>query len=827
MQGSGAGAAAFKTPFVRKTTGYGGIPLKLRRSHKFIIAVLLWGVAVGLAGYFYFTRGLPNLESIEDYHPELVTKAYSADGRIIGEFYVERRVVVPFSRIPKHLAQAFLAAEDARFYEHEGISYTSILRAMYKNMMAGKVVQGGSTITQQVAKSFFLSSERKLGRKIREAIMAVRIENNLTKDEILSLYLNQIYMGNGAYGVQSAAETYFGKDVSRLTVAESAMLASLPKAPSKYSPFASLEAAKRRQEFVLSRMVEEGFLTLEAATKAAKERIVLAPKSADSLWVGPYFTEHVRRYVEERYGGDALYKGGLTVYTTLDVEAQRAANEAVNAGLREYDKRHGYRGPAAVLKTREEIDAFRAEADKRLSGNGLKAGGIYQAVAMGFNAKDSSLNVDIGSRRGVVAKQDMEWARLYNPTDGSDGGTSADVKKTIHPGAVVEVMVKSLPAAASAPVPVTLEQEPKAQAALLAMEPSTGYVRAMVGGAEFGKSQFNRAVQAVRQPGSAFKPIIYTAAMDNNYTPATVVVDSPLVFDMPVVAKENGGEDLKDQWRPKNYDDQFNGPTTVREAVAKSRNVVAIKVLKGVGVDNVISYARLMGINSPLSRDLSLALGSSGVTLMEMTTAFSTLANMGARPTPVFITKIVDSGGRVLEENAPAASPVVSPQTAFIMTSLLQGVIENGTGQRAKALGRPAAGKTGTTNDLNDAWFFGYVPDLVAGTWIGYDDERELGHHETGAAAALPIWLRFMKGATANMPVKNFHAPDGVEFVKIDAKTGLLPTAATESAIFEVFKTGTAPVAGKTIRETPGTDFFLMDTGSNVPARRETAPQAH
>jgi len=770
-----------------------------------------------LGGYYYFTYGLPSLESMQDYHPNLVTKVYSADGRVIAEFYVERRTLVPFDKVPRHLVQAFLAAEDSKFYEHEGISYTSILRAMYKNMMAGKVVQGGSTITQQVAKSFFLTPERKISRKIREAIMAYRIENNLEKDEILSLYLNQIYMGNSAYGIHSAAETYFNKDVSKLTVAESAILAGLPKAPSRYSPLINYAAAKQRQEFILSRMVEEGFLTKEAADAAAKEHIALNTTQTDSMWVGQYFTEHIRRYLEEKYGDDALYKGGLNVYTTLEIDAQRAANKAVDAGLHNYEKRHGFRGPAASLKTPEDIAAFKADSDKALAASGLELGRTYQAVVAEFEKKDSSLAVYIGARRGIIKKQDMEWARLYNPAGAADGGSLMDIRLNIHQGDVLDVRLKEVPSNPAAPTPLalTLEQEPQAQASLLAMEPSTGYIRAMVGGSDFGKTQFNRAVQAIRQPGSAFKPIIYTAAIDGNYTPATIVIDSPLVFDQPVVNTDNAGETEKDQWRPKNYDDQFAGPTTVREALTKSRNVVTIKILQDIGVDKAINYGRQMGISSALARDLSLALGSSGVTLMELTTAYATLANMGARPQPIFITRLTDKDGRQLEENKPAAAPVISPQTAFIMTTLLQGVIENGTGRRAKALGRPAAGKTGTTNGLNDAWFMGYIPDLVAGAWLGYDDERQqLGHHETGAMAALPIWLDFMKAATKDTPIKNFRAPDGVEFIKIDAKTGTPATASTETAIFEVFKTGTGPKAVRRGGKTRGNDFLLMDTGS-------------
>ncbi len=795
--------------------------LKLRRSHKIIGIGAIALIVLVFGGYLYFTWGLPSLERIEDYHPQRVTKAFSRDGQLIGEFYTERRVVVGLERVPKHLVNAFLAAEDSHFYEHEGISYLAVFRAMYKNVLAGKVVQGGSTITQQVAKSFFLTPERKISRKIREAIMAYRIEKHLTKDDILHLYLNQIYLGNGVYGVQTASDAYFGKGVERLTLAEAAVLASLPKAPSRYSPFVNPELAKKRQEYVLSRMVEEGYIKQAEADKAVAEKIKLnTERRTDALWVGPYFTEHVRRYIEEKYGEDTLYKGGLTVYTTLDVNAQRAANAATSEGLREYDKRHGFRGAQRALKTPEETAVFKAEMDKRLAALPMAEGDLFQAVVVSFNQKDSSLLVEAGSRKGVISKYDMDWARLYNPEAKPDAGKYVELKKLFKPGDVLEVRLKAAPT--GAPLQLQLEQEPVAQAALVAMEPETGYVRAMTGGLDFSKSQFNRAVQALRQPGSAFKPIIYTAAIDKDYTPASIIMDSPLVFEQTKDAPDNGGEPEKDQWRPKNYDEHFTGPTTLREALAKSRNVVTIKILKDIGVGRVIDYARLLGINSPLAPDLSLALGSSVVTPLEMTTAFSTLANLGSRPNPVFITKITDASGNILEENRSVVTPAISPQTAYVMTNLLQGVIENGTGARAKAIGRPAAGKTGTTNDLNDAWFVGYVPGLTATAWVGYDDQRALGAHETGAVAALPIWIKFMKEALADEPVRSFQAPDGVEFVKIDPITGLPPSGSTQNAIFEVFKTGTAPASAATDKSAK--DFSMMDTDSKTPPEKDTEP---
>lgn len=776
------------------------------RSLKILLLIGAAFIIAGFGSYFYFTHDLPSLVTIKDYHPNLVSKVYSNDGRIIGEFYLEKRVVVPLEKVPKHLIKAFLAAEDTKFFEHEGVSYSGIFRAMYKNLLAGRVVQGGSTITQQVAKSFFLSSERKLGRKVREVIMAYRIEKNLNKEEILSLYLNQIYFGNGAYGIQTAAESYFGKDVDELDIAESALLAGLPKAPSKYSPYVNYDLAKKRQEFIIGRMVEEKFITQEQGEKALKKRLKLMPRRADSLWVGPYFTEHVRKYLEDKYGEEMLYKGGLEIYTTLDVEMQKAANKGVSDGLREYDKRRGYRGPITTLKSKEDIDAFKEENAKKTQFQPFEAGEIYEGVVTSINSKDFALNVEFGSHRGIILPEDMEWAKLYNPTKEPDGGKMEELKKLFHPGDVIQVMVKALPASSGGVAPLKLEQEPLAQASLLAMEPDTGAVKAMVGGADFGKSQFNRAVQAQRQPGSSFKPIIYTAAVDKNYTPASVVIDSPIVFDQAI---------KDEQWRPRNYDEQFNGPTTVREAIAKSRNIITIKVLQDIGVDYAISYARLLGISSPLARDLSLALGSSAVTLQEMTVAFSTLNNMGTRPDPFYITKVTDREGKVLEEAQPNSTQAVSPQTAYIMTSLLQSVIENGTGARAKALGRPAAGKTGTTNNLNDAWFIGYVPGLTAGAWIGYDNEKPLGRGETGGHAALPIWLKFMQGATARMPVRNFPIPDGLEFAKIDPETGLLANASTQDAVFEVFKAGTAPTAVTTTGgKSRSNDFFMMDTDS-------------
>ena len=768
---------------------------------------MVFTVAAGYGVYWYFTKDLPAVNTLQEYNPNIITKVYSDDGQVIGEFYIERRIVIPLSRMPKHLINAFLAAEDARFFKHEGIDYQSITRALYRNVVAGKVVQGGSTITQQVAKSFFLTPERSISRKVREAVIAYRIEKNLTKEEILHLYLNQIYLGNGAYGVQAASETYFGRDAGDINVAEAALLAGLPKAPSRYSPYHDPETARQRQGYVITRMLEEGFIKREDAEKALKYKIKLKPKEIKSLWVGPYFTEHIRRYVEEKYGGDLLYKGGLHIYTTLDVELQKAANLAVSSGLREYDRRHGYRGPLTHLTNKEDIEKFIEESKEEIAKAPIEPNKTYKALVTRVNPPERFIEVLIGERRGRISFDDAVWARLYNPTNNPEGGKQKEIPQVIKKGDVISVSVKGISENEKGVIDFTLEQDFAAQAAIIALDPFTGYVRAMVGGSDFSKTQFNRATQSRRQPGSAFKPIIYAAAIDKGYTAASVIIDSPLVFEEAVQG---------DDWRPRNFDNKFYGPTTFRDALTHSRNVISIKILKDIGIGYAIDYAQRLGISSPLSRDLSIALGSSGVSLMELTKTFSVFANHGRNFEPLFIKKITDRVGNIIEENSSAFEEVISLQTAYIMTNLLQGVIQSGTGQRAKALGRPAAGKTGTTNNLNDAWFVGYTPDLIAGAWIGYDDERPLGHAETGARAALPIWLYFMQKAVEGTPVKDFAAPEGVVFARIDARTGRPAASSSGKTIFEVFREGTIPAefAADGTSASHSARFFELDSGS-------------
>jgi penicillin-binding protein 1A len=667
-----------------------------------VIMVLITVLAVfGVVSYFYFTHDLPSIEALKNYKPSTVTRIFSEDGEVIGEFFYEKREVVSLDRIPNHLIQAFVAGEDARFFQHKGLDYLAILRAFFRNMFSGEIVQGGSTITQQVVKSLLLSPEKSFARKIREAILAYRIEKHLTKEEILFLYLNQIYLGHGAYGVAAAAESYFAKAVEDLSVAESAVLAGLPQAPSRYSPYQHPQQAKKRQVYVLNRMAEEGFISPSEATKAAQTPYSIRSNEKPPLERAPHFVEYIRRYVEEKYGKDALYKGGLQVFSSIDLDFQGMAQEAVEAGLKELEKREKY----------------------------------------------------------------------------SSAG------------------MPSIP-----------------EGALICFDLETGYVKAMVGGRDFRKSQFNRVTQAKRQTGSAFKPIVYASALDKGFTPASIIVDSPVVFEW--------GDN---KWKPKNYEGKFSGPTTLRNALAHSVNIVTVKIAQEVGVQYIKDYAQKLGISSPLHSTLSMALGSSSVTLYELTRAYSVFANQGNFFKPIFVKKILDRDGNLLEENLPFShfekfpeeGQVISPQTAFLMTYLLEGVVEHGTGWRAKSLGRPVAAKTGTTDQFMDAWFIGYTPELITGVWVGFDEERSLGENETGARAASPIWVAFMSKILKDKPKKEFPVPEGLEFTMIDPKTGYVSLG--KEGILECFKEGTKPTQIDPTASKTSTDFFKFDF--NLPTK--------
>ncbi len=752
----------------------------------FYAAVLVFFVLAGFfvgGAYFYFTKDLPQISSLRDYCPPIITTVYSDDNRKIAEFHKERRIVVPLSKMPKILIDAFVAAEDARFYKHEGIDFFSVIRAFVKNIEAGAIIQGGSTITQQVAKSFFLSAEKSYARKIREAILAYRIDKALSKQEILFLYLNQIYLGHGAFGVAAAAEDYFGKSVFELNLPECALLAGLPQAPSRYSPFMHPEQAKQRQIYVLNRMIAEGYITNLQATESINAKLDIRQRPNWYIEQVPYYTEFVRQYVEEKYGRDTLYKEGLKIYTAVNIELQKTGQVTLNDGLRAVDKRQGYRGPLKHLEP-EEIETFSQQIAKILETQPLEQDRIIQGVVVAADDDEARATVRIGNELGHLQLTDMKWARKPNPEIAYYNARDvARVGDVLMVGNVILVRVKGQQAETQL-WDLALEQTPAVQGALLCMEAETGRVKAMIGGRDFRASQFNRAVQSRRQPGSAFKPIIYAAALDKGYTPATIIIDSPIVFE---------DTEREFTWKPRNYEEKFHGPTLFRTALAQSRNVVTVKILRDIGVGYVIDYAKKLGIESTLSRDLSISLGSSGVSLMELVRAYSVFANQGYRIKPCFVTKIVDRDGNVLEENHPESDKVIQKTTAYIVTNLLQGVVQHGTGWRVRDLGRPTAGKTGTTNNLYDAWFVGFTPRYITGVWVGFDDEKSLGIGETGSRAASPIWLAFMKAILDDKPVRVFHVPDGVVFAKIDAETGLLAIPESKETVFECFKEGTVP----------------------------------
>ena len=767
-----------------------------------LVLLVICAFLAGAGTYLYLSENLPKITTLKDYRPPIITTVYSDDNRKIAEFYKERRIVVPLSKMPTMLKEAFVAAEDARFYTHKGIDVFSIIRAFFKNIEAGTIVQGGSTITQQVTKSFLLSPEKSYTRKLKEAILAYRIDKSFSKEEILFLYLNQIYLGHGAYGVEAASENYFGKSVQELNLAECAILAGLPQAPSRYSPFRHPERAKQRQIYALNRMVAEGYITNIQATEAINQVLDIKPRRNWYIEEVPVYTEHIRRYLEKKYGADTLYKEGLRVYAAVNIEMQKTARREITKGLKALDKRQGYRGPLNHLAP-EDIEAYSKELQDEHDEKPLEEGEAVKGVVIEVNDNEKTVTMRMGNALGTIDIKDMRWARKPDPE------VSFYEDRVNYPGEVLRVGDVIL-AKIKGKIEDTdlwslaLEQKPKVQAALLCLETESGHVKVMVGGRDFKESQFNRAIQSRRQPGSAYKPVTYAAAVDKGYTPATMIIDSPIVF-------QDTERDFT--WKPKNYKEKFFGPTLLRDALAKSRNVVTIKILKDIGIDYAIDYARKLGITSKLSRDLSIALGSSGVSLLELVNAYSVFANSGYRVEPAFVTKIVHRDGHEIEEAPPVREKVIEKSTAYIMTSLLESVVKQGTGRKVRALGRPVAGKTGTTNNLFDAWFVGFTPRYVTGTWVGFDEEGSLGKHETGARAASPIWLGFMQNIMQDKPVRAFQVPEGIVFSKIDAKTGLLPIPESEKTIFECFKEGTVPTeyTPKPDKVTDPEQFFKSD----------------
>ncbi len=771
-----------------------------------IVVTLAIVTVLGVAGYVAFLMvKLPKVDRLADYKPPVVSQVYGDDGTLVGEFYLERRIVVPINKMPRKLIQAFVAAEDANFYSHTGIDYLGIIRAAFKNLITFSKKEGASTITQQVTKTMLLSPEKKLSRKIKEAILAKRMEEKLTKDEILYLYLNQIYLGAGSYGVEAAAETYFGKSVDQLNLAEIAILAGLPKAPNAYSPIKHLDKAKERQAYVLDRMVQEGYITAAEADHARKTPLDIRPGRRVVNDQVAYFLEQMRIYLEERYGEDQLYKGGLKIYTTMNYNMQRAAYDSVRAGLKAVDKRMGFRGATKFLQE-SEIAPFCAKEEDGIDSAALKTGETYTGVVTAVDPARGEAVVRVGDRTGILNRKGMAWAGRLGLINRY--GKPDKPARNLPLGAVIEVQVVT-PEVNRQGAVFALDQVPEVQGALVAIDPRTGAIKAMIGGYDFRKSQFNRAVQARRNAGSAFKPIIYAAALEKGLTPATVIVDEEVEYP-------GAGGNV---WKPKNYEGTYRGPVTMREALTHSINIVSVKILNQIGVDYAVSFAKRLGFTSKIEPNLSLALGATSVSPLELTAAYSAFDNNGVYQQPFSIVRVTDSEGKVLEERkitmpqpaavageaAPAAAPgtatitpaepsAVPPDVSYIITNLMESVVQSGTGYRAAAINRPVAGKTGTTNDMKDAWFVGYIPQLVAGVWVGFDNQdRSLGASGSGGQAAAPIWADFMLNAVRGMAVQQFVPPDDITFVRINPKTGRL--AKGNDGILECFIKGTEPTS--------------------------------
>jgi penicillin-binding protein 1A len=761
-----------------------------------ILGCIGTGTVVGVL--WVATRDLPTFDSFQDYQPSLVSRVYADNGKIIGQFFIERRLYTPIDQIPKALTQAVIAVEDTRFLEHPGLDIIGIGRAAWTNLKKGGRFQGASTITQQLARALFLTPERTYTRKIKELILAIKMEWVLTKDQILEMYLNQIYFGHGAYGIAAATLTYFDKSVTELSLPEAAFLAGLPKAPNNYSPYRNPDLAKSRKELVLRRMIEAGFITKEEAQTAIGEVLNYRRQSIEPI--ASYFVEDIRQRLVERYGESLVYKGGLQIYTTLNIAMQKLAEANLQQGLRQVDKRQGWRGPLGHVDLGKDF-VPPEEYPELQSPRAALVHGLYRGLVTKVTKKSAAVLIG-NTLKGTISLDDMKWAER-RLKDVNDVGTAV-VQKKITPrhilkaGDIIELWPKNGNLESGIFV---LEQTPLVEGSLLALDPRTGAVQAMSGGYDFHRSQFNRAVSARRQPGSAFKPLIYATALQQGLTPATLILDAPVVYL---------DEELDRVWKPENYEKRFYGTISLRDALRHSRNAATVRLLEQIGVPEVITVASNLGIQSPLSQDLSLALGSSSVTLQEITSAYGVFSNHGMWLRPYQITLVKDMNGEILEQHLFEPRQAMTQENAYLTTNMLMDVIQSGTGRRAKKIGRPLAGKTGTTNGYNDAWFVGYAPNLATGVWVGFDTVRTLGRLESGAHAALPIWTEFMGQALRGLPVQTFTIPEGIQFAQVDTTTGDLPTKSSRHIITEVFRKGTEPAKAAAKKANP-MEFFEFD----------------
>jgi penicillin-binding protein 1A len=767
-----------------------------------VVGVVFAVFGAGLAGlaYWHFSRDLPDYQQLADYEPPIVTRVHAGDGRLLAEYASERRVFVPFTAIPPRVVDAFLAAEDKNFYSHPGIDLPSIVRAALTNFErvgSNRRPVGASTITQQVAKNFLLTSEVSFDRKIKEALLALRIEQALPKDRILELYLNEIYLGVGAYGVAAAAINYFNKSLDELTIEEAAYLGGLPKGPNNYNPQRFPEAAKVRRDWVLSRMREDGYITIEQETAAIATPIVTRRREEAELVSAPYFAEEVRRELLARYGEKGLYQAGLSVRTSLDPALQAIADRSLRTGLIAYDRRHGWRGPVAHMAAPVQEWSQKLAAIAQPAG----AGEWRLAVVLATDGEGASIGLP-SDARGRIPFAELRWARPELPDQhvGAIPKVAADVVK---PGDVV--LVEALGGDAKQPL-YALRQIPEVSGAIISMDPHTGRVLAMAGGYSYEMSQFNRATQAKRQPGSAFKPFVYLTALENGFTPSTLILDAPFVADQ--------GPGLP-KWKPTNYNTtSFNGPTPLRVGVEQSKNMMTARLGAVVGLDKVAHTVETFGILDRMPLQYAMLLGAGETTPLRLATAYAMLVNGGKRVTPSFIDRVQDRDGKTIARadtrscegcnevdwhgQAPPVLPdtrdtVVDAASAYQIVSILQGVVERGTGRVIASVGKPLAGKTGTTNDYQDNWFMGFSPDLAAGVYVGFDNPHSLGEKEEGAHNAAPVFRDFMAAALKNTPATAFRIPPGIRLVRVNAATGQLARPGDRTVIYEAFKPGTEP----------------------------------
>jgi penicillin-binding protein 1A len=763
------------------------------------------GVAAAAGLLWHYSKSLPDYNQLQDYEPAVMTRVHASDGSLLAEYARERRLYLPIQAVPKLVTNAFVAAEDKNFYEHGGIDFSGIARAavlFVQQYGSGRRPQGASTITQQVAKNFLLTNEVSFARKIKEALLAMKIERTFSKERILELYLNEIYLGMGAYGVAAASLLYFDKSVHELTIAEAAYLAALPKAPNNYHPFRQRDRAVERRNYVIERLSEDGYISAQDAAKAKKEPLKVTPRPTGAhIFAAEYFAEEVRRYINDNYTEKKLYEGGLSVRTTLDPKLQVLARKVLVDGFVSFDEQQGYRGATSKLDMAGEWGAKLSEV-KALSDI------APWRLAVVLDTGDTSARVGFQPVRepggaiskeretGTVTLDGVKWAKL---TSGPlKGKTPTKVSQVLEPGDIV--YVEPL---AGKDGQFRLRQIPEVSGALVAMDPQTGRVLAMVGGFSYDQSQFNRATQALRQPGSSFKPLVYAAALDNGYTPSTVVMDAPLEIDT--------GSGI---WSPENYSKKFYGPSTLRFGIEQSRNVMTVRLAQDVGMPLIGEYSKRFGIYDNLPPYLSFALGAGETTLLRMVGAYGMFDNGGRKIVPTLIDRIQDRYGRTIykhdgrecrgcdadkwaNQNEPTLidkrERVLDPMTAYQITSMMEGVVQRGTATVVKEVGKPIAGKTGTTNDEKDAWFIGFSPDLVVGVYLGYDKPRHLGRGATGGVLAAPIVRDFMKVALADKPAVPFRVPAGIKLIRIDPKSGMRASPGDQRVILEAFKPGTAP----------------------------------